>query len=68
MSCGSAALPVSSLEEKDLGVVQMCSVIPEQHTSLMSACTSAEGQVMRKPRGRGPWGGPDVQCGSRARH
>lgn len=46
MSCGSAAPPVLSLKEEDLGVVQMCCVVPEQDTSLMSACTSAEGQVM----------------------
>lgn len=47
VSCGSAALPVLTLEEEDLGVVQMCSVVPEQDISLMSACTSAaEAQVM----------------------
>lgn len=66
MSCGSAAPPVLSLKEEDLGVVQMCSVVPEQDTSLMFACTSAEGQVMRKHRGRAPRDGPDVQCDSRA--
>lgn len=47
VSCGPAAPPISSLEEEDLKVVQMCSATPEQDTSLMSACTSAaEAQVM----------------------
>lgn len=47
VSCDSTAPPVSSLEEEDLKVVQMCSVAPEQDTSLMSACTSAaEAQVI----------------------